>query len=120
MDLVRHDKSTPFETKSRYYRATEIVVPNLIQPAKLNTNVVLLPCLILELVRQGSSATFGTGLGIIYSALLLFFHFLIRYAGPFTHLVRFSRHRCLIYSILQLKAKYSSQTSRCYPKISTL
>ena len=83
MDLVRHDKSTPFETKSRYYRATEIVVPNLIQPAKLNTNVVLLPCLILELVRQGSSATFGTGLGIIYSALLLFFSFFNQICGPF-------------------------------------
>ena len=56
MNIVRHDKGTPFETKSRYCRAErqglpcQIVVPNLIHPVPnlMVSNVVLLPCLILE------------------------------------------------------------------------
>ena len=58
----RHGNSTPFETKSRYCRATTVLNTR----AEMVSNVVLLPCLtrikFLNLVRHGSNATFGTGL----------------------------------------------------------
>ena len=72
MNLVQHDKSTPFETKSRYCRAARqglpcyAVVPNLIKPAELNgfkcraTAVLKSNLIQFNLVRHGSSATFGS------------------------------------------------------------